>query len=226
MTVEMTMQRSDLARQIQRDVQREVDAALAAAQGGPTPPPPGGLPLDQAIKILEAQIAGTKQEITALTQQLTQGISAARESAITDQIESATDRLETQQDQLGRLITGDAGRAEVEVQPPIDQIPPQAVTISIAFFAACAVTIIAIPVIRAWSRWLDRRGQAQAPEVDGRLDRIEQAIEAVAIEVERVSEGQRFTNRLMGDLHKIPVGVLQGSMQGREPVAVPRSQEG
>jgi hypothetical protein len=36
-------------------------------------------------------------------------------------------------------------------------------------------------------------------EVASRLERIEQALEAVAIEVERISEGQRFTTRLLSE---------------------------
>ena len=38
-----------------------------------------------------------------------------------------------------------------------------------------------------------------APASDERLTRIEQAIDAVAIEVERISEGQRFLTRLLAD---------------------------
>jgi hypothetical protein len=36
-------------------------------------------------------------------------------------------------------------------------------------------------------------------EVAGRLERIEQSLEAVAIEVERISEGQRFTTKLLSE---------------------------
>lgn len=35
--------------------------------------------------------------------------------------------------------------------------------------------------------------------VEQRLARIEQGVEAIAIEVERVSEGQRFTTKLLAD---------------------------
>jgi hypothetical protein len=35
--------------------------------------------------------------------------------------------------------------------------------------------------------------------IDQRLERIEQAVEAIAIEMERVSEGQRFTTKLLAD---------------------------
>jgi hypothetical protein len=36
-------------------------------------------------------------------------------------------------------------------------------------------------------------------EVTSRLERIEQAVDAVALEVERISEGQRFTTKLLSE---------------------------
>ena len=36
-------------------------------------------------------------------------------------------------------------------------------------------------------------------QIATRLDRIEQAVDTIAIEVERVSEGQRFTSRLLAE---------------------------
>jgi len=69
-----------------------------------------------------------------------------------------------------------------------------------AFFTACVLGI-GIPIARAYARKLD--AQARNPgvplEVTSRLERMEQAIEAVAIEVERISEGQRFTTRLLSE---------------------------
>ena len=59
------------------------------------------------------------------------------------------------------------------------------------------------------------RTSAPTPDVGARLDRIEQALDTVAIEVERMSEGQRFIARVMterptgigaGPAHAVPVG--------------------
>ncbi|MGH9204804.1 MAG: hypothetical protein ACRD2A_26560, partial [Vicinamibacterales bacterium] len=73
-------------------------------------------------------------------------------------------------------------------------IPPQVVDISVAFFVMVAFIIVGLPLARAFARRMDRRGEtASASEIAPRLDRIEQAVEAIAIEVERVSEGQRYT---------------------------------
>jgi len=37
------------------------------------------------------------------------------------------------------------------------------------------------------------------PLIEQRLERIEQAVEAVAVEMERVAEGQRFTAKLLAE---------------------------
>jgi hypothetical protein len=39
---------------------------------------------------------------------------------------------------------------------------------------------------------------------DQRLARVEQAVEAIAIEIERVSEGQRYVTKLLGDRIPLP----------------------
>lgn len=57
------------------------------------------------------------------------------------------------------------------------------------------------PVLRAYAKSLERSGPRNAipPEVTARLERIEQAVDAIAVEVERISEGQRFTTKLLSD---------------------------
>jgi hypothetical protein len=57
-----------------------------------------------------------------------------------------------------------------------------------------------------------RRSQSLAsttgtPEMNSRMARIENAIESVAVEVERISEGQRFTSRMLSEGAAMPVSV-------------------
>ena len=40
---------------------------------------------------------------------------------------------------------------------------------------------------------------ARDPELLARISRVEQIVEATAIEIERISEGQRFTTRLLSE---------------------------
>jgi hypothetical protein len=53
------------------------------------------------------------------------------------------------------------------------------------------------------------RGQRESliatkdPEMLARLNRVEQIVEATAIEIERISEGQRFTTKLLSEKKEI-----------------------
>lgn len=42
----------------------------------------------------------------------------------------------------------------------------------------------------------------QDPELMARISRVEQIVEATAIEIERISEGQRFTTKLLSEKKK------------------------
>jgi hypothetical protein len=76
--------------------------------------------------------------------------------------------------------------------------------IPIVLFTMVPITMIGVPIARAIARRIEHgvRGgspSAQPNDVGDRLERIEQAIEAMSIEVERIAEGQRFVTRLMTD---------------------------
>jgi hypothetical protein len=45
----------------------------------------------------------------------------------------------------------------------------------------------------------DALGAGRDPELLARMARIEQIVEATSIEIERISEGQRFTTRLLSE---------------------------
>ena len=57
------------------------------------------------------------------------------------------------------------------------------------------------PILRAYAKTLERSSTRKEipPEVTSRLERIEQAVDAIAVEVERISEGQRFTTKLLSE---------------------------
>jgi len=65
-----------------------------------------------------------------------------------------------------------------------------------------ATMLIAVPaaVRRAKRRWLRESPSAGTTSIGAgnqRLERIEQAVDTIAVEIERVSENQRFMTRLM-----------------------------
>ena len=79
-----------------------------------------------------------------------------------------------------------------------NDIPPQAVDISIAFFLMCAVIVIGWPIARAFGKRMERGATTTAmpPAMSEQLQRIEQAVDAMSIEIERISESQRFIAKL------------------------------
>jgi hypothetical protein len=72
-------------------------------------------------------------------------------------------------------------------------------------FAAGTFSLLFLfAVIGGWRRFRrKRRPKTQqnqiAGESDGRLERLERGMEAIAIEIERVSEGQRFVTKLLAE---------------------------
>ena len=122
-----------------------------------------------------------------------------------EQIDAAVDRAIEEATQEGAQ-----GVTVVPSMPPWERnndVPPEAVTISVAFFVSCAFVAVGLPLARAFARRMDRRGApavALPAETSSRFDRIEQAIDAVAIEVERISEGQRYSTKLMTEMRGLP----------------------
>lgn len=97
--------------------------------------------------------------------------------------------------------------------PAGDQIPPQAVDMAYAFFFTIAAIIILLPLARALARKMDRRSAAAVvpPEVSAQLEHLNRAVDAIAVEVERISEGQRFTTRLLTDQRESAPGLTTGA---------------
>jgi len=72
------------------------------------------------------------------------------------------------------------------------------------YIALAAIVCIGYPVARAYASRVERgiAGRKLSPSLDAsdaRMERIERAVEAMALEVERMSEGQRFMTKLLGE---------------------------
>ena len=103
--------------------------------------------------------------------------------------------------QVGGDLLGSSTRS-------IDQrdIPPNVMELMKDLSIAACFILLGVPIIRGFWRWVERRGATPhvQPEVMQRLSAIEQAVDAVAIEVERISEGQRFTTKLLSERTQAP----------------------
>lgn len=88
--------------------------------------------------------------------------------------------------------------------------------IPIVLFTMIPITAIGVPIARAIARRIEGsvRGAWQPAslpnDVGARLERMEQAIDAIAVEVERIAEGQRFTSKLLAS--RADVGRPDGAL--------------
>jgi len=80
--------------------------------------------------------------------------------------------------------------------------------VPIVLFSTMPIIAISLPLARAYAKKIERGNDtARVPsDVSARLERMEQAIDSIAVEVERISEGQRFTTKLLAERSGAPVG--------------------
>lgn len=83
--------------------------------------------------------------------------------------------------------------------------------VPIVLFITGGTVAIFTPIARAYARKMDRQSDAAVPEhVTARLERMEQSIDAIAEQVERIAEGQRFTTKLLAEKEPQRVPALKG----------------
>jgi len=169
-------------------------AAASQSQQVPVPPPPPAPPSVESRSQLKEQI---RAQVLQNIQRAEQRAAIAERSGI---------------------HTNAQGDPVVVIPPQApgpDMIPPQAVDISIAFFIMIAVIVVGFPIARAIARRLDRK-PVSSPVDAGlatQLQRIEHTVESMSIEIERISEAQRYMARLQSSRAE-PAG-----LPSREPTA-------
>ena len=216
-----------------------------------TPPPQPPSPATQGVTIVTPRtlagppvtaqdVAGLKARRDVLSDQLISATSRRRD--VSRQLQSATGANKAGLEQ--RMAVLDARIARLEAD--IDQTGQQLASAPVAVVAQQesysigggrmsnnAVPILIVftifvlcPVAIAWARAIWKRSSAPRVAVDRdsaqRLERMEQAMDAIAIEIERVSEGQRFVTRLMAEgRNGAPLGAGESAM---DAVPIPRDE--
>jgi hypothetical protein len=93
--------------------------------------------------------------------------------------------------------------AVVEDPPFVRSGPPE----EVYFLTGIFMIVVFLPLSIAMARRIWRRGAAAIAvlphELMERLTRLDQAVDSIAVEVERIGEGQRFVTRLFGDREKV-----------------------
>jgi hypothetical protein len=74
------------------------------------------------------------------------------------------------------------------------------------------IMVLGFPVVRLITRWLEPKPvpPRELSAINGRLERIETAVDSIALEVERISEAQRFSARLHSEQQSPRLPAPQG----------------
>ena len=120
-------------------------------------------------------------------------------------------QLESQLDQTGQQLAMAPGALTSAADArEFTRMDPDAVAALGAVFMIFVLAPIAFAAARMMWKRTNRPVAAALPdEASKRLERLEQGMDAIAIEIERVSEGQRFVTRLLSDAHGAPLPVSQ-----------------
>jgi hypothetical protein len=169
----------------------------------------------EAQRAVEVARAAQQEAAQAAAQAAREAAEAGRQAAIEGAREAARAQREAARAvREAQREAREAAREGQTVQPPWvrefpgggPQIPDGAIIISIAFFVMCAVIAIGFPLARAFARRMDRKSVTPAIDSDTRvrLERIEHAVDAIAVEVERISEGQRYSSKVLAEMRALP----------------------
>jgi len=193
--------------------------AKVAVEQVPTPPAPPASPVLAgqlpSISVLQEQVIGYAQQLAGLRAQraiLQRQISRSSDGGTRAALELRKVPLDAQIAQTELDLAGAraqlASRQGTETQPPPSfQFPPthrgfDPDLVVGLFFAFIFAVLMPMSIAMARRIWRSRPKEA-VPRNDDiiapRLDRLEQAVDAIAIEIERISEGQRFVTRVLAE---------------------------
>ena len=148
-------------------------------------------------------------------------------------LDDRINRIEGDLERTGQMLTSGNFSPEtgmlVPPQNPIENIPPGGLTAIGIVFTLFVLAPIALSFARLiWRRATARQVTAPAWDSSQRMDRLEHAVDSIAVEVERISEGQRFVTRLLTEspnFGQLNSGQKVGEQSPqREAVKVPREQ--
>jgi chaperonin cofactor prefoldin len=205
----------------------------------PRPPRPPAVPdvprTPAELDALAAKRSELKQQLESVTDrreeladQLEDADPAARSGleeriAILDERSARLEREILQADDAIAVAVaagvGEAPREEsIEVLPPPDEnMVPKEVLANAMLAEALAFVLVGVFVYRSLMKRARERFSRGGPQDSARLDQLQNAVDAIAVEVERISEGQRYVTKALGEGFQ-PVG----SARAGEKVGVPR----
>jgi hypothetical protein len=187
----------------------------------------------RALKAQRSQISDQLENVTdrraGLVRQLSTTGPDAAKSGLESRIQLLDKRilqLESDLATTGQQLSLASGAlvASTEVPPPqsYDNFE-EGMVVGGSMVFGFVVVVFAIRRFFGWRRRGKRPAAASRAGDDTtlRLERLENGVDAIAIEIERVSEGQRFVTKLLSDAHLAQPAaqrVGQPAMESGEPV--------
>jgi hypothetical protein len=201
----LNVRREMLRQQLERTGERRQELSNELRRVGDTEE--GQTPDPAAVAALRAGLEVRLRDVDARALQLERDI-------------AATDRALTQ--------AGPEVLAQYEQQrPPERQGADEGEVLgvsAVAFFAGMLLMVIGARV-RRWrrrgERGAERPGERGAAGPDPRIDRLTHAVDAIALEVERIGEGQRFVTQLLAEGVAARPAVAAGRQEGERTMDAP-----
>lgn len=211
-----------------------------APGGPPSTPAPAGAPPFIVVGGVMTRVPQTASELRALREQRSElsnqlSSAAGRREELVKELEGATGstragiearirlldqrilQIESDIASTGQLLTTALG-TNIPTAPRIPRPPGMDPDFFVPIIGILSVFVF-FPIAIAYARNMWRRGSTQKVETPlerenaDRLSRLESAIDSIAIEMERVSEGQRFVTKLLAE------------SKGREPARIETSRQ-
>jgi hypothetical protein len=130
---------------------------------------------------------------------------ANAEEAIRNAVQAAQNAVEGSQ-----AVVGQPPPQVIRVN---SDIPPEVVPIIGIIFGSIVMMVVLTPIVRGIMRMIERRQDkslVNGRDVGHQLHQLQQSVDALAIEVERISESQRFQARLAADRERAALPGGQG----------------
>jgi hypothetical protein len=162
---------------------------------------------------LSSQITNVQDRREELAQQLKSADPAARQGLI-DRIKVIDERIIQMEKELARTGLLQQNTPLAVINTPSNQaldVFPREIAREIVPIVAILSVFVLGPMSIALSRFIWRRAVAPPKQqvltdqaTQNRLDQLQHAVDTIAIEVERISEGQRFITKAIGSGAKAP----------------------
>jgi hypothetical protein len=220
----------------------------ATTPQAPPPAAPPALPAPVQVQVVGQTRPITQAEISVLRQQRSEMSNQLsnvqnRREEIVDQIRVApagTDvgmreqlkilderivRIEQDLELSGRTLRMGQVAVGTTIVPPRSMGPGDNEERAAMVAGMVLVPLLFFYIVARWRRRGRRRQQTdtQTTEQDARMERLEQAVDAIALEIERVGEAQRYQTKVLSEANLMPA--LNAGQRAADPIRMKEFEE-